>query len=80
MGNLYTVEKFRRRGLAHQVVAALARLHHNLGLIPSAYIEDYNDASRALFRSVGFKKEFDAAWVGFNPIGCSTTVKKMCCV
>jgi len=80
MGNLHTLPKFRRQGHAKRAVYALAKLHLSMGLVPSAYVEDYNEASRALFKSMKFQREFSAAWIGFNPKDAKSKVEKTCCV
>lgn len=48
-GMLFTVESHRRRGLARLALRAFSRLQDKQGLIPHAFVEDYNDSSRRLF-------------------------------
>ncbi|XP_037795315.1 LOW QUALITY PROTEIN: uncharacterized protein LOC119590700 [Penaeus monodon] len=48
-GMLYTVESHRRRGLARLALRVFSCLQDKQGLVPHAFVEDYNDSSKRLF-------------------------------
>ena len=55
---------FRRRGYAQQLVQVAEDALHNLGLtLIAAMIEDYNDASLALFKRLGYVVHTDIYYV-----------------
>ena len=67
LGKLYTVEEARGRGLAR---CALARLvdaflvDGRFRCSPFCYITADNDASSAVFKTLGFEKRRDCEWLG----------------
>jgi ribosomal protein S18 acetylase RimI-like enzyme len=55
---------YRRRGYARQLVRAAEEVLHDLGLtLIAAMIEDYNDASLALFKRLGYAVHTDIYYV-----------------
>ena len=55
--HLYTLEEYRRRGLASAVVREISSRIQDEGQVPSCDIVLDNDASIALFKRVGFVEQ-----------------------
>jgi len=71
LGMLYTLESHRRIGLARIVVAGLLlqTLKDSSEIAsypPYCFIEESNDVSKSLFRSLGFAKVYEVVWAGLR--------------
>ena len=55
--HLYTLEEYRGRGLASAVVREMSSRIQDEGQVPFCYIMVDNDASIALFKSLGFVEQ-----------------------
>lgn len=71
LGMLYTLESHRRMGLAKIVVAGLLLqafkdISKGTNYPPYCFIEESNEASKSLFRSLGFAKVYEVVWAGLR--------------
>ena len=57
INHLYTLEEYRGRGLASAVVREMSSRIQDEGQVPFCYIMVDNDASIALFKSLGFVEQ-----------------------
>ena len=55
MGRLFTLEAYRRRGYALLAVRSLSKKMAEAGFIPLLYVDDDNDASKALMTMAGYQ-------------------------
>lgn len=66
IGMLYTVEKFRDRGLGRLVVSSLVEKQFERGRAVYCYIVEGNTPSEQIFTSLGFEKAADVYWIAFE--------------
>ncbi|XP_076830149.1 glycine N-acyltransferase-like protein 3 [Brachyhypopomus gauderio] len=68
MGMLYTLPEHRKKGYAKAVVSALAKKLHSGGYPVFCFIEENNQLSYRLFRSLGFNEDssYRFAWYDFH--------------
>lgn len=68
MGLLYTVPEHRGKGYAKVLVSSMAKRFHAQGYPVFCFIEEENELSYRLFKSLGFTEDpsYRGAWFGFN--------------
>lgn len=68
MGMLYTLPEHRRKGYAKVLVSTMAKRHHAQGYPVFCVIEEENEVSYRLFKSLSFTEDpsHREAWFGFN--------------
>lgn len=68
MGLLHTLPEHRRKGYARVLVSAMAKKLHTQGYPVYCFIEEGNELSHKLFKSMGFIEDpsYRAAWFEFN--------------
>ncbi|CAL8103769.1 unnamed protein product [Orchesella dallaii] len=64
---LYTVDDYRRRGLARWALEAASKWLAEAGFIPVCDIEEYNEDSRKLVDKIGFKLIQTVFWMTYEP-------------
>ncbi|KYQ88403.1 hypothetical protein DLAC_11104 [Tieghemostelium lacteum] len=64
IGNLYTLEEYRGRGLAKKIVSKIILNVIDRNMTPYLYIHVDNEASNSLFDSLGFKNDILVKWSG----------------
>lgn len=71
IGMLYTLDKYRSKGLARCAVCKLINKWKSVygtqwGCLPYVFIADHNDVSLSLFASLGYHRYSDQSWYGFK--------------
>ncbi|XP_054455882.1 glycine N-acyltransferase [Anoplopoma fimbria] len=68
MGMLYTLPEHRGKGYAKVLISAIAKRLHAQGYPVYCFIEEENQVSHRLFKSLGFIEDpsYREAWFGFN--------------
>lgn len=68
MGMLYTQPEHRGKGYAKALVTAMAKRLHSEGYPVYCFIEEWNELSYKLFKSLGFTEDpsYRATWYEFN--------------
>lgn len=63
MGFMYTMEQYRRKGIAREVAAVLIRRIQEKGLVPYCYMFKTNTPSVKFVESMGFERTGNGTWV-----------------
>lgn len=71
MGMLYTQPDHRRKGYAKLLISTMSKRLHTQGYPVFCFVEEENQLSYRLFKSLGFEEEpsYRAAWFHFNQLG-----------
>lgn len=68
LGMLYTLPEYRGKGYAKTLITFMSKQLHAQGYPVYCFIEEENDISLCLFKSLGFTEDpsYRAAWFEFN--------------
>lgn len=68
MGILYTLPEHRGKGYAKVLISAMAKRLHTEGYPVYGFVEEENEVSHRLFKSLGFVEDpsYREAWFEFN--------------